>query len=55
LGGGVAGYALHDLLAPTPQPLVGASASVAALLGCYALRYTALRVPILPGRGVALG
>lgn len=55
LGGGSVGYALHDLLVRTQEPLVGASASVAALLGCYALRYSSLRVPILPGRGVPLG
>ncbi|MCX7800234.1 MAG: rhomboid family intramembrane serine protease [Fimbriimonadales bacterium] len=55
LAGGLAGYAAHDLLARTSQPLVGASASVAAVLGCYALRYSALRVPILPGRGAPLG
>ena len=55
LGGGLAGYALHHWVARTPEPLVGASACVAAVLGCYALRYFRLRVPILPGRGVPLG
>ncbi|MEJ5169955.1 MAG: rhomboid family intramembrane serine protease [Fimbriimonadales bacterium] len=55
LGGGVAGYALHHAIARQPAPLVGASACVAAVLGCYALRYFPLRVPLLPGRGVPLG
>ncbi len=55
LSGGLAGYALHHGLSRTPEPLVGASACVAAVLGCYALRYSALRVPVVPGRGVPLG
>lgn len=56
LAGGVAGAFLHRAMAPVGgEPLVGASACVAACLAYYSVRYAAMRVPILPGKGVPFG
>ena len=48
---GIAGVALHFLMtrgASNAPPLIGASGCIAGCIGYYALRYQAVRVPVVP-------